>query len=270
MSDSSSRKNVTLSSLKAMKQAGEKFTCLTAYDASFARLLDEAGVDVVLVGDSLGMVIQGQESTLPVSVEDIIYHTKAVKRGVNHSLIMSDMPFLSYTSAAEALENAGRIMQQGHAHMVKLEGDVRVMDSISHLARYGIPVCAHIGLLPQSVYKLGGYRVQGREEASAAQMVDHARRLQDAGADVLLMECVPAALGQRVTESLDIPTIGIGAGPHCDGQVLVLQDVIGVSSGLKPRFAKNFLTGCDSVKGAVENYIRQVKNGEYPAPEHCF
>ncbi|MDH5325194.1 MAG: 3-methyl-2-oxobutanoate hydroxymethyltransferase [Gammaproteobacteria bacterium] len=273
MSEQSQKKPVTpvtLATLRAMKQNGEKFTCLTAYDATFAQVLEAAGIEVLLVGDSLGMVIQGQESTLPVSMDHMVYHTQAVKRGSQTALLMTDMPFLSYTSTEQALENAGRIMQEGHAHMVKLEGDARILDSIVALSRYGIPVCAHIGLLPQSVYKLGGYRVQGRDQAAAAQLLEHAQRLQDAGADILLMECVPASLGQQITECLEIPTIGIGAGPHCDGQVLVLQDILGLTQGLRPRFAKNFLQGCDSVQAAVENYIRQVKSGEYPAPEHCF
>lgn len=262
-------KPVTLNSLRKMKQAGEKFTCLTAYDFTFASLLDSCGVEVLLIGDSLGMVIQGQQSTIPVTVDDMVYHTRAVRRGSQHALIMTDMPFLSHTSPAEALDNAGRLMREG-AHIVKLEGDAYLADTIVELSKYGIPVCAHLGLQPQSVHKLGGYKVQGRSSDAADKMLDDAKTLQDAGADILLLECVPAQLAARISEILHIPVIGIGAGGACDGQVLVLHDILGITANIKPRFVKNFLQGQDSIQAAVESYVRAVKSGAYPAEEHSF
>jgi 3-methyl-2-oxobutanoate hydroxymethyltransferase len=262
-------KSINLSTLRKMKQAGEKFTCLTAYDFTFAHVLDECGVEVLLVGDSLGMVIQGQPTTLPVTVDDMIYHTKAVNRGSRNALIVTDMPFLSHTSPAEALNNAGRIMREG-AHVVKLEGGAYLAETIHELSKFGIPVCAHLGLQPQSVHKLGGYKIQGRTEDGAEKMLDEAKLLQEAGAELMLLECVPAELAAKITQILHIPVIGIGAGPHCDGQVLVLHDVLGITADVKPRFVKNFMQGQDSIQAAIQAYIQAVKNGTYPSQEHSF
>ncbi|WP_455210982.1 3-methyl-2-oxobutanoate hydroxymethyltransferase [Kaarinaea lacus] len=262
-------KSINLSTLRKMKQAGERFTCLTAYDFTFAHVLEECGVEVLLVGDSLGMVMQGQSTTLPVTVDDMVYHTKAVSRGSNHALIITDMPFLSHTSPAEALNNAGRIMREG-AHVVKLEGGAYLAETIHELSKFGIPVCAHLGLQPQSVHKLGGYKVQGRTDDGAEKMLEEAKLLQEAGADMMLLECVPAELAAKITQILHIPVIGIGAGPHCDGQVLVLHDVLGVTADIKPRFVKNFMQGQDSIQAAIQAYVNAVKNGTYPSEEHSF
>jgi 3-methyl-2-oxobutanoate hydroxymethyltransferase len=262
-------KAINLSTLSKMKQTGEKFTCLTAYDFTFAHVLDECGVEVLLVGDSLGMVIQGQSTTLPVSVDDMVYHTRAVRRGSRNALIITDMPFLSHTSPAEALDNAGRLMREG-AHVVKLEGGAYLTETIQELSKFGIPVCAHLGLQPQSVHKLGGYKVQGRTDDGAEKMLEDAKLLQEAGADLMLLECVPAELAEKITQILHIPVIGIGAGPHCDGQVLVLHDVLGITAEIKPRFVKNFMQGQDSIQTAIEAYVQAVKNGTYPSQEHSF
>ncbi len=264
------RKPITLTTLAKMKRAREKFAVLTAYDASFAALLDAAGVEVILVGDSLGMVVQGLSTTVPVTLEDMIYHTRMVARGCQKALLMADMPFASYATVDQAVRSAARLMQEGGAHMVKLEGGGHLADTVRQLNRNGIPVCAHLGLLPQSVHKLGGYRVQGREEAAAQHILDEALALQEAGADIALVECIPAALAARLTAALDIPLIGIGAGPDCDAQVLVSYDMLGITQGHRPRFSKNFLTGCDSLQAAVEAYVRAVKSGEFPGPDHCL
>jgi 3-methyl-2-oxobutanoate hydroxymethyltransferase len=264
------RKPMTLTTLAKMKRNREKFTVLTAYDASFAALLDAAGIEVILVGDSLGMVVQGQSTTVPVSMDDMIYHTRLVARGSQTALLMADMPFASYATVEQGVYNAARLMQEGGAQIVKLEGGGWLAETVRQLSRNGIPVCAHLGLLPQSVHKLGGYKVQGREETAARQMIDEALALQDAGADVALVECIPAELGARLTEALEIPVIGIGAGPACDAQVLVCYDMLGITRGRRPKFSKNFLTGCDSVPAAVAAYIRAVKAGEFPGPEHCI
>jgi len=262
--------NVTISQLHKLKQQGEKFTCLTAYDASFARHLDEAGVEVALVGDSLGMVVQGKDSTVPVTMDEMVYHTAMVRRGVTHALVMADMPFLSYTTPQEALRNAGRLMQEGGAHMVKLECTAAEVETVRLLSRHGVPVCAHLGLLPQTVYKLGGYRVQGRDAAAAETMVGDAVEMQEAGADLVLIESVPRTLGKRITESLRVPVIGIGAGPECDAQVLVLYDLLGITPGKRPKFSKDFLAEAGSVAGAIQAYVKAVKSGAFPAAEHCF
>jgi 3-methyl-2-oxobutanoate hydroxymethyltransferase len=266
----SSPKKTTVRSLQARKQAGEKIVCLTAYDASFARLIDAAGVDVVLVGDSLGMVVQGLETTLPVSVAEMLYHSQLVRRGVQHALLMVDMPFLSYTTVASALENAGRFMKQAGAEMVKLEGGEDQAEIVTALVNHGIPVCAHLGLQPQRVHKLGGYRVQGREASAAEHMLHEARVLQEAGADVMLLECVPAALAKQITEELRIPVIGIGAGKDCDGQILVLYDILGVSSGRQPKFAHDFLKDTGSVAAAINAYADAVRSGRFPSSEQSF
>lgn len=261
---------VTVRTLARMKSEGEKFACLTAYDASFASALDEAGVDVVLVGDSLGMVIQGHASTVPVTVDDMVYHSRAVARGVGRAMLMVDMPFMSYPDPETALRNAARLMQEGGAAMVKLEGATGQVEIVDYLARRDVPVCAHLGLKPQSVHKTGGFRVQGREEAAARQMRQDAEDLESAGADILLLECVPSGLARDITQAVDVPVIGIGAGPDVDGQILVLYDILDVPSGKKPRFAKNYLAGAESVQDAVGRYVREVRDGTYPAPEHAF
>ena len=261
---------VNIATLRQKKQDGEPIACLTAYDASYAALVDAAGTDLVLVGDSLGMVIQGHDTTVPVTVDDIVYHTRAVARGLRHAFLVADMPFMSYTNPAQALDNAVRLMQEGGAMMIKLESGGGQLEIVEHLADHDIPVCAHLGLKPQSVHKLGGFRVQGREPDHAREMVDAGKRLQDAGADIVLLECVPNELGQAMTDALDVPIIGIGAGPHVDGQILVLYDVLDITMGRTPRFVQNFQQGHDSPLTALQAYVQAVKDGTYPAPEHCF
>ena len=261
---------VNVSTLRKMKAAGEPIACLTAYDASFAALVDAAGTDLVLVGDSLGMVIQGHDTTVPVTVNDIIYHSRMVARGLRRAFLVADMPFMSYTKPGQALDNAVRLMQEGGAMMVKLEGGDDQVQIVEHLARHDIPVCAHLGLKPQSVHKIGGFKVQGREPDKAQEMLESARRLQDAGADIVLLECVPNEVGETVTQALDVPVIGIGAGPGVDGQILVLYDILDITQGRTPRFVKNFQAGCDAPLAALQTYVRAVKERTYPEPEHCF
>lgn len=261
---------VNISTLRGMKEAGVPIACITAYDASFAHLVDEAQVDVVLVGDSLGMVIQGHDTTVPVTVEDVIYHSRCVARGLRRSFLVADMPFMSYTMPEQALDNAVRLMQEGGAMMVKLEGAKGQIAVVEFLARHDIPVCAHLGLTPQSVHKIGGFRVQGRERSVADKMIDDAKSLQDAGADIVLLECVPNEVGQVIAESLDVPVIGIGAGPHVDGQILVIYDALGITPGKTPRFVKNFMEAQKSALGGLEAYVAAVKDRSYPASEHCF
>jgi 3-methyl-2-oxobutanoate hydroxymethyltransferase len=261
---------VNISTLQKMKQRGEPIACLTAYDASYAVLVDAAGADLVLVGDSLGMVIQGHDTTVPVTVDDIIYHCRTVARGVRRAFLVADMPFMSYTEPGMALDNAVRLMQEGGAMMVKLEGGDDQVEIVAHLARHDIPVCAHLGLKPQSVHKIGGFKVQGREPDKAKAMLQSAQRLQDAGADIVLLECVPNEAGKMITEALQVPVIGIGAGPDVDGQILVLYDILDITQGRTPKFVRNFQAGCDSPLLAVQSYVRAVKEGDYPAPEHCF
>jgi 3-methyl-2-oxobutanoate hydroxymethyltransferase len=254
-----------------MKAAGERIVALTAYDASFARLLDANGVDVVLVGDSLGMVVQGHASTLPVTVADIVYHTACVSRGLRTALLVADLPFQSYATPARALESSIPMLADGGASMVKLEGAGVMLEAIQFLSARDIPVCAHLGLTPQSVLKLGGYRVQGREQAAAERLLADARAVEAAGAELLVLECVPSALAAEVTASISIPTIGIGAGPSCDGQILVLHDMLGINSGhRRPRFVRNFLEGADSIAGAVQAYADAVRAGTFPGPEHGY
>ncbi len=265
------RPPVTLATLRRMKREGEKIAMLTAYDASFAARLDAAGVDVVLVGDSLGMVVQGQATTVPVTVDHVVYHTACVSRGAGAMLVMADMPFLSFRDPAHALDNAARLMQEGGAHMVKLEGGRDVLPVIEALAGNGIPVCGHIGLQPQSIHKLGAYRVQGRGPEAAEALREAARAVAAAGADLLLMECVPAALAAEITAEAAVPTIGIGAGLGCDGQVLVLYDLLGITPGPVPRFAADFLAGRDDgIPGALRAWVEAVKAGTFPGPEHTF
>jgi 3-methyl-2-oxobutanoate hydroxymethyltransferase len=261
---------VNVATLAKMKSDGEPIACLTAYDASYAALVDAAGTDLVLVGDSLGMVIQGHDTTVPVTVADVIYHTRNVARGLRRAFLVSDMPFMSYTTPEQALKNAVQLMQDGGAMMIKLEGGEGQREIVQHLARHDIPVCAHLGLKPQSVHKIGGFKVQGRLPGEAERMVDAARRLQDSGADIVLLECVPSELGQAVTEALSVPVIGIGAGPNVDGQILVLYDILDITLGRTPRFVRNFMTGLDAPLDAVKAYVRAVKDRSYPAPEHAF
>jgi 3-methyl-2-oxobutanoate hydroxymethyltransferase len=261
---------INVSTLATMKQDGVPIACLTAYDASYAALIDAAGVDLILVGDSLGMVIQGHDTTVPVTVDDVIYHTRAVARGVRHAFLVADMPFMSYTNPAQALDNSVRMMQEGGAMMIKLEGGIGQLEIVEHLANHDIPVCAHLGLKPQSVHKLGGFRVQGREPDRAREMVDAGKQLQAAGADIVLLECVPNEVGKAMTEALDVPVIGIGAGPDVDGQILVLYDILDITLGRTPRFVQNFQQGHDSPLAAVQAYVKAVKDRSYPAPEHCF
>jgi 3-methyl-2-oxobutanoate hydroxymethyltransferase len=261
---------VNIATLRQMKSDGVPIACLTAYDASFASLVDAGGTDLVLVGDSLGMVIQGHDTTVPVTVADVIYHTRNVARGLHRAFLVSDMPFMSYTTPEQALRNAVPLMQDGGAMMIKLEGGEGQVDIVQHLSRHDIPVCAHLGLKPQSVHKIGGFRVQGREPKAAKRMVDSARRLQDAGADIVLLECVPNEVGKAVTRALEVPVIGIGAGPDVDGQILVLYDILDITQGKKPRFVRNFMAQLDAPLAAVGAYVEAVKDRSYPAAEHCF
>ena len=265
------RKPVTVPGLRAMKSQGQRIVMLTAYDASFAWQLEAAGVDVALVGDSLGMVVQGHASTLPVTLEHMVYHTSAVARGLSATLLVADLPFMADRDLAHALEAGARLVGEAGAAMVKIEGAAaHVLDAISALTARAIPVCAHLGLTPQSVHRFGGFRIQGREQAAADRLLADALAVQAAGAELLVMEGVPVALGRRVTEALVIPVIGIGAGPHCDGQVLVIHDMLGITPGKRPKFSKDFLLGHDSVAAAIAAYAEAVRSGSFPAPEHCF
>lgn len=260
---------IRTAALMKMKREGVKITALTAYDASFAKLIAEAGVDVMLVGDSLGMVLQGHDSTLPVTVADIAYHTRCVRAGAPEAFVIADMPFMSYPDTASACEHAAELMRAG-ANMVKLEGETWLVPTVEALTRQGIPVCAHLGLLPQSVNVIGGYKIQGREEAAADQLIAHAKALEAAGAQLLVVECIPAALGARVSQSLTIPVIGIGAGNQTDGQILVMHDMLGLNADYLPKFTKNFLQGRDSLDAAIRAYVEEVHSGEFPGPEHTF
>ncbi|WP_110669291.1 3-methyl-2-oxobutanoate hydroxymethyltransferase [Salinicola halophilus] len=262
-------KRVTLATLRDAKGRGEPFSCLTAYDATLARAADEAGIDVLLVGDSLGMVLQGHTSTLPVTLEDIAYHTRCVSRGRSRSLLMVDLPFMSNADTGQLLRDAGVLMRAG-AELIKIEGDAWMADGIRELDRRGVPVCAHLGLAPQRVNRLGGFKVQGKDDADARRIVEDAQHLVEAGAAAILLECVPRALGQAVSQAVDVPVIGIGAGPDVDGQILVMHDVLGLDSGYSPRFVKNFLLGHDSIKAAFDRYDQAVKARHFPADEHCF
>ncbi len=259
----------TIKTLYEMKQQGEKITVLTAYDYSFAKLIDAQKIDMILVGDSLGMVIQGHSSTLPVQMDDIVYHTKTVTRACQNSLVIADLPFMSYTSIENANCNAARLMQEGEAEMVKLEGGSEQITIVAQLTQQGVPVCAHLGLQPQSVHKLGGYRVQGREKAQAEQMREDALKLQDAGASALVLECIPTELAATISQSLEIPTIGIGAGRDCDGQVLVLYDMLGISQHA-PKFSHNFLQSAGSIQAAIADFSNAVKTQQFPSEQHSF
>jgi len=262
-------KAVTVPALLAKRAAGDKIAMLTCYDASFASLMDRCGVEILLIGDSLGMVCAGHDSTLPVTVADMVYHTASVARGNKNALVLADMPFGSYGNPQQAYDSAVQLMRAG-AHMVKIEGGAWLADTVRLLVERGIPVCAHIGLTPQFVHQLGGFKVQGKTGEGAERLKNDALALQAAGAAVVLLEAVPAALGKEVTELLSVPTIGIGAGPDCSGQVLVMHDLLGVFPGRKARFVKNFMDGQTSIDAAVMAYVAAVKDGSFPAPEHCF
>lgn len=253
-----------------MKAQGEKIVCMTAYDASFAALLENQGVELILIGDTLGMVIKGFDTTVPVTVDDVIYHSSCVVRGSRRALVVADMPFLSYTNPEAALGNAGRIMREGGVQMVKLESGASQREVVRRLSEEGVPVCAHLGLRPQSIHRLGGYKVQGTSEASARSILDDAVTLQEAGAVMLLLECVPAQLAAEITANTDIPVIGIGAGVDCDGQILVLQDVLGITAGKVPRFARNFMQSGNTIQQAVQAYVAAVKKRHFPSLEHSF
>jgi 3-methyl-2-oxobutanoate hydroxymethyltransferase len=272
MSNVSSAAKVTLNTLAAIKRKGERFACVTVYDATFAEIASTAGVEVLLVGDSLGMVVQGHDSTLPVTMDHILYHLDTVRRGNRGSLIMGDMPFMTYYSEGLTLENAAKIIRAG-AHVVKLEGGRWIAESTRLLVERGIPVCAHMGLTPQSINRFGGFRVQGRDPAQAQAILDEAVYLEEAGASLLLLEAIPAELAKRITERLKIPVIGIGAGKHVDGQIMVMHDMLGITPpDIKvPKFVKNFLAeSTNGIRGAFEAYVKAVKSGTFPGPEHSY
>lgn len=270
MSTHTTLASIALPQLAEMHRCSEKIAVLTAYDASFAALCDSNGVEVIIVGDSLGMVLQGHDSTLPVTLSDIAYHVSAVKRGCRRPLIVADMPFGSFQESPEqAFRNAVVLMSAG-AHMVKLEGGSLMVKTTQFLARRGIPVCGHLGLTPQSVNSLGGYRIQGRNEEQAQQLVDDAAALAAAGASLIVLEAIPNSVTSRILKQISIPTIGIGAGPECSGQVLVLHDMLGITPGKKARFVEDFMAESSSIGGAIAAYVKAVKDGSYPAPRHCY
>ncbi|MFM8153508.1 MAG: 3-methyl-2-oxobutanoate hydroxymethyltransferase [Polynucleobacter victoriensis] len=263
------RAPITISKLQAMREAGEKIAVLTAYDASFANLMDQSGIDVILVGDSLGNIIQGQTSTIPVTIEQMVYHVSCVAKGNQSAFLVADMPFGTYSTPEQAMENAASLMRAG-AHMVKLEGGSWLAETVRFLVERSVPVCAHLGLLPQSVHTLGGFKVQGKSAEAAEVLVKDAQTLEKAGAQLLVLEAIPSELGKKATASIKLPTIGIGAGPDCSGQVLVMHDMLGAFPGRSPKFVKNFLLGQESIEGAFKSYIQEVKTGKFPGPEHCF
>jgi 3-methyl-2-oxobutanoate hydroxymethyltransferase len=267
-------KPVNVGELRRMRAAGDKIACLTCYDASFALVEDRAGVDVILIGDSLGMVVQGGTTTTPVTVDDVVYHSRCVAPHLKRAFLVADLPFLSYATLERALNAAQRLIQEGGAKMVKLEGGRQQASIVEYLATRGVPVCAHLGLQPQFVHKLGSFKVQGREDAAAEAMLQDARLLAEAGADLLVLECIPSSLGRRITEVSSAPVIGIGAGPHTDGQILVLHDILNISPmvtlGRKPRFVKNYMEGAADIQAAISAYVAEVKSGAYPAAEHGF
>ncbi|MCP3722024.1 3-methyl-2-oxobutanoate hydroxymethyltransferase [Paraburkholderia sp. CNPSo 3272] len=264
-----SRSAVTVPKLQAMRDAGERIAMLTCYDASFSALCDRAGVDTVLIGDSLGNVLQGHTTTLPVTIDDIAYHTACVARAQTKALIIADLPFGSFGTPEDAFANSVKLMRAG-AQMVKIEGGEWLAPTVKMLVERAVPVCAHIGLTPQSVHAFGGFKVQGKSDAAATQMIRDALALQDAGAQLVVIEAVPATLGAEVTKQLRIPTIGIGAGVDCSGQVLVLHDMLGIFPGKRPRFVKDFMTGQPDIESAVRAYVQAVKEGTFPGPEHVF
>lgn len=261
-------KPLSIHDLFSMKAKGEKITCLTAYDASFSALIDKAGIDMMLVGDSLGMVVQGNSSTVPVTIDDMVYHTRCVIRGRSRAFVISDLPFMSYSTKEQAMNNAALLMQRGGTQMVKLEG--ARFSVIQALVDQGVPVCGHLGLLPQSIHQSGRYTVQGKEPVAAEQILQDALMIEQSGASMLVLECVPSALAAKITQRLHIPVIGIGAGAECDGQVLVLYDILNIDGGRKPKFFKDFLAETGSVLGAVQAYHQAVKDKTYPSQEHCY
>jgi 3-methyl-2-oxobutanoate hydroxymethyltransferase len=267
--DGAARKKVTIATLAQMRAAADKITMLTAYDASFASLMDQVGVDTLLVGDSLGMVVQGHSTTLPVTLDDIAYHTACVARGVNSALVISDMPFGTYATPQQAHDNAVTLMRAG-AEMIKVEGGSWLTPTVQLLVERGIPVCGHLGLTPQSVHQLGGFKVQAKTTTAADQLKADALALQAAGASMIVLEAIPATLAAEVTQLLVIPTIGIGGGAACSGQVLVMHDMLGAYPGHRPKFVKNFMDGQPSVSAAIAAYVREVKAGSFPGPEHSF
>ena len=260
---------ITITDLQKMKQDGQKITAITAYDATFAKLFDDEGAHVLLIGDSLGMVLQGGQDTLGVSMDEMVYHTRCVVRGTSKALVITDMPFMSYATPEQTYQNAARLMAAG-ARMVKMEGGDWLCDSIRHLTRNGVPVCGHLGLTPQSVHVFGGFKVQGRDEFHAQEIYRQALELQAAGIQLLVLECVPVALAERISKALRIPVIGIGAGPATDGQILVMHDAFGITSGYVPKFTKNFLAETGDMRAAIRLYVQQVSEGTFPGPEHCF
>ncbi|TLU64253.1 3-methyl-2-oxobutanoate hydroxymethyltransferase [Thalassotalea litorea] len=260
---------ITISKLQAMKSAGEKISAITAYDASFSRLFDEAGMHVMLIGDSLGMVLQGTSDTLPVSIEDVEYHTKCVRNGASKALIIGDMPFMTYATPEQAYGNAAKLMQAG-ANMVKVEGGEWLLDTISGLVERSVPVCGHLGLTPQAVNVFGGFKVQGRDSEQAKQILEQALKLEEAGIQLLVLECIPADLAKKISEALTIPVIGIGAGKHTDGQILVMHDAIGISFSKIPKFSRNFLAETGNISDAIALYIDEVTQGRFPSEEHSF
>lgn len=262
---------ITVSTLKKFKKDGIKITALTAYDYPTAKILDEGGVHFILVGDSLGMAVLGYESTIPVTMDDMVHHTKAVSKAAKNAFIVADMPFMSYNiSKEDALKNAARLLSEGSAQAVKLEGGVEIAETVKAIVNAGIPVVGHIGLTPQSVNKLGGYKVQGKDDKTASKLKSDAKSLEDAGICALVLECVPMDLAKEITESLSIPTIGIGAGPYCDGQILVLHDMLGLTQGHKPKFVKQYANISQIIKDAVGGYISDVQNGSFPTEEYSF
>jgi len=264
---------LTAADLRAMKARGGKIAMLTCYDASMTVQCEQAGIDVLLVGDSLGMVVQGHDSTLPVSMDDMLYHCRLVARTRQRSLLAVDMPYHSYDNKQQALANARRLVEEGGADMVKLEGGEGIIDIVRYLTEQGIRVCGHLGLLPQSIRELGGYKVQGRDQAAAEQMLQDARALQQADVEMIVLECIPATLAQRISAAIDIPTVGIGAGRDCDGQVLVIYDLLGITPGKKPRFVKDFLAELPAGRGvgaAIQAYVKAVKCGDFPAEQHTY
>lgn len=264
-------KKVTIQTLQQMKDAGERITMLTAYDATFSRLFDEAGIDALLVGDSLGMVVQGQESTLPVTVDEVIYHCRAVRRATKRAHVVGDMPFMSYQAGVdEAVKNAGRIVSEGGAESVKLEGGAEFCDVVARISRAGIPVMGHIGLTPQSVHRMGGYRVQGKGDAQARQLLSDAQALEKAGCYAIVLEGIPMELAEELTRRLSIPTIGIGAGIHCDGQVLVSYDLLGFNPHFMPKFVKRYVDGAAVVTDAAKAFAEEVRNSTFPTDAHSF
>jgi 3-methyl-2-oxobutanoate hydroxymethyltransferase len=266
----SARPPVTLTTLAKLRADAVPIAALTCYDASYAVLVDEAGADIVLVGDSLGMVIQGHDTTVPVTMDQMVYHTQSVARGNHRPFLVADLPFMSYSSPDQALANSVRLMQEGGARMVKLESGAEQLRIVEFLTAHDIPVCAHLGLRPQSVHKTGGFRVQGREQEAALRIVQAAKDLEAAGADIVLVECVPNEVGDAVTKALQVPVIGIGAGPHVSGQIQVLYDVLDITSGRKPKFVRNFQQGLDSPLAGLKAYVAAVKSREYPSSEYCF